>query len=494
MSKLNFEYVPLTFINDKEEIKKQVRNTLILIYLFEKYNNPVRLEELIEGTQYGFNASALQSGKNKFLRISDIYESKVDWETVPYCNCDDEKTYLLKDEDILIARTGGTTGKSFKIHNPPKHSIYAGYLIRIRAKAEVNPDYIYLFLHSFAYWSQIVNLNERNFRPKANAENLKALILPDCPKNVQDEVVRIAEGENVKGYEDLFAGIEKALGEYDKARKVEELLSEQLTQIENLNQAILQEAVRGKLVKQDKKDEHASELLKRIKAGKDKSGKKEKPLPRIKPEEIPYEIPDSWEWCRLGEAVSINPRNKAEDKVEAGFIPMPLVSAEYGATPSFQIRKWHEIKNGFTHFCNNDVGVAKITPCFENSKASVFKNLPNGIGAGTTELHILRSDGNIVPEYIYCFIKRITFLKNGEKIMRGVAGQKRVPVDYIENALFPIPPLSEQKRIVVEIERQFTKTKQLQEHIIANQEANEQLLKALLHQAFEINELEEADN
>ena len=91
------------------------------------------------------------------------------------------------------------------------HSIYAGYLIRIRAKAEVNPDYIYLFLHSFAYWSQIVNLNERNFRPKANAENLKALILPDCPKNIQDEAVGISQGENFIGYEDLFAEIEKGI-------------------------------------------------------------------------------------------------------------------------------------------------------------------------------------------------------------------------------------------------------------------------------------------
>jgi len=127
MSKLNFEYVPLTFISDKEEIKKQIRNTLILIHLFEKYNSPARLEKLIEGTQYGYNASALQSGKNKFLRISDIHESKVDWKTVPYCNCEDETTYLLKKDDILIARTGGTTGKSFKIDNPPKNSIYAGY-------------------------------------------------------------------------------------------------------------------------------------------------------------------------------------------------------------------------------------------------------------------------------------------------------------------------------------------------------------------------------
>jgi type I restriction enzyme, S subunit len=494
MSKLNFEYVPLTFINDKEEVKKQVRNTLILIYLFEKYNSPVRLEKLIEGTQYGFNASALQAGKNKFLRISDIYESKVDWETVPYCNCDDEKTYLLKDEDILIARTGGTTGKSFKIHNPPKHSIYAGYLIRIRAKAEVNPDYIYLFLHSFAYWSQIVNLNERNFRPKANAENLKALILPDCPKDVQDEAVRIAEGENVKGYEDLFAEIEKALGEYDKARNVEELLLEQLSHIENLNQAILQEAVQGKLVKQDKKDEHASELLKRIKAEKAKSGKKEKPLPNIKPEEIPFEIPESWVWCRLGEISNIvrggSPRPAGDKTYYDGNIPFLKVG---------DLTEGHDVYLHKHTFTIKEAGLYKTrfveanTLMLTNSGATLgypkICTFPTTFNDGIAAFLELSEDFDKV--YLFYFLKSLTswFLKEAS---RG-QGQPNLNTDIIGLTPFPVPPNEEQKRIVAEIEKQLAKTKQLKEHIIANQEATEQLLKALLHQAFEVNELEEVE-
>src|SRR5690606_33692531 len=107
---------------------------------------------------------------------------------------------------------------------PPAHSIYAGYLIRIRAKKEVDPDYIYLFLHSFAYWSQIVNLNERNFRPKANAENLKSLILPDCPNDVQNDAVKISNGEIVKGYEELYTEIENAISKYDKTQEVHKLL------------------------------------------------------------------------------------------------------------------------------------------------------------------------------------------------------------------------------------------------------------------------------
>ena len=80
-------------------------------YFFEKNSKTVKLNSLIENTQYGYNASALQSGKNKFLRISDITDGKVEWDTVPYCDCNDEETYLLYSDDILIARTGGT-GKS----------------------------------------------------------------------------------------------------------------------------------------------------------------------------------------------------------------------------------------------------------------------------------------------------------------------------------------------------------------------------------------------
>ena len=142
---LNFKYIPLTFLTDESEIKKQICNTIILRYFFDKSNSTVKLNDLIEGTQYGYNASALESGNNKFLRISDITNGKVDWETVPFCNCDDEETYLLYPDDILIARTGGTTGKSFLISSPPEHSIYAGYLIRIRANSETKPEFLKLF-------------------------------------------------------------------------------------------------------------------------------------------------------------------------------------------------------------------------------------------------------------------------------------------------------------------------------------------------------------
>ena len=491
MSNLKFDYVPLTFINDQEEIKKQIRNTVILIHLFEKYSSPVRMETMIEGTQYGFNASALQSGKNKFLRISDIHESKVNWETVPFCNCVDEETYLLEEQDILIARTGGTTGKSFKIEKPPKHAIYAGYLIRIRAKKEVNPDYLYLFLHSFAYWSQIVNLNERNFRPKANAENLKSLILPDCPKNIQDEAVRISQGEKVSGYEDLFSEIEIALNEYDKTQEVENLLSDQLTQIENLNQAILQEAVQGKLVAQDPADEPASELLKRIKAEKAKSGKKEKPLPPIKPEEIPFEIPESWVWCRLSEIctkIGSGSTPKGSNYSKAGF-PFFRSQNIYDdglvyTDIKYVSKEVQKQMNGTVVFANDlllnitggSLGRCALVPeYFEEGNVSQHVCIIRPIIVDRSYFHKI-----VLSPYFQKFVFAST----------TGAGRVGLPKYNLETFVIALPPLSEQKRIVAEIERQVAKTNQLKEHVIANQQATEQLLKALLHQAFEVEEME----
>ncbi len=484
MSKLNFEFVPLTFITNKEEIKKQIKNTLILIHLFEKYNDPTTLKNLIEGTQYGYNASALQSGRNKFLRISDIHESKVDWETVPFCNCNDEETYLLKNEDILIARTGGTTGKSFKIDTPPSHSIYAGYLIRIRAKQNVNPDYLYLFLHSFAYWSQIVNLNEGNFRPKANAENLKALILPNCPRNIQDDVVRISQGENLPGYEELFSKIEKILFEYEKTQQIERLFADQLTQLDNLNQAILQEAVQGKLVAQDAADEPASELLKRIKAEKAKSGKKEKPLPPIKAEEIPFEIPGSWMWCRLGEITNYGSSPKAEPSdLKNDTWVLDLEDIEKTTSKLLCKIRFSERNSLSTKsvFKTGDVLYSKLRPYLDKVIVA------DEDGVCTTEILPLKCFGELNPEYFKFALKRGDFLKYVSSVTKGMK-MPRLGTKEGQMALIPLPPLSEQKRIVAEIDKQFEKTRQLREHIIANQQATEDLLKALLHGAFEVEE------
>ena len=296
---LNFKYIPLTFLNDVNIIKEQIKNTVILRYLFDEYGGYSKLENLITGTQYGYNASALQSGKNKFLRISNITDGKVNWDTVPFCDCSDEHTYLLDKNDLLIARTGGTTGKSFIIDNPPDKAIFAGYLIRIRANQENNPEFLNLFLNSYVYWSQVVSLNKGEFRPSVNATKLKELIVPKIDVEIQRDAVNISKGVSVDGYEVLENNITKALNDFEKSQEIIEHFERQGNSVELLKQSILQEAIQGKLTadwrKQNPNTEPASELLKRIKAEKaqlikDKKIKKEKALPPITEEEIPFEL------------------------------------------------------------------------------------------------------------------------------------------------------------------------------------------------------------
>ena len=275
---LSFKFIPLTFLSDENEIKKQIRNTIILKYFFERNSETVHLEDLITGTQYGYNASALVQGRNKFLRISDITDGKVNWETVPYCNCTDEETYLLFPNDILIARTGGTTGKSFLISEPPALSIYAGYLIRIRANEETNPDYLNLFLNSYVYWSQIVSLNEDNFRPSVNANKLKKLILPKCSEKQQKDAINISNGKIIRGYNDLYNLIDETLLKYDKLREIQSENIEQLNLQKLLISSIIQEAIQGKLTEewrlQNPNIASAEELLAKAKTDKIVKNKK----------------------------------------------------------------------------------------------------------------------------------------------------------------------------------------------------------------------------
>lgn len=107
-------------------------------------------------------------------------------------------------------------------------------------------------------------------------------------------------------------------------------------------------------------------------------------------------------------------------------------------------------KKGYTHFANNDIGIAKITPCFENKKSVVvFSSLINGYGAGTTELYILRTISSLViPEYLLNFVKRDDFIAGGVLTFSGDVGQQRVTKDYVANYLFTLPPLNEQQRIL----------------------------------------------
>ena len=267
----------------------------------------------------------------------------------------------------------------------------------------------------------------------------------------------------------------------DQINTIEEGIESICTSIENAKKRILDLAIHGQLVPQNPADEPATVLLDRIRAekeelirqGKIKRDKKESVIfrgddnsyYRRSPDgleditdDLPYDIPDSWEWTSISELFSINPRNKIAEDMVVSFIPMPLIDDGYSGCHRSETKEWKSIKTGFSHFQNGDIGIAKITPCFENRKSVIFRDLCNGYGAGTTELHILRPQYRdcVLPEYALALLKSERFIQSGVQAFTGAVGQQRIGKDYVMNTYFPLPPYAEQRRIIDRINKLFT--------------------------------------
>ena len=296
--------------------------------------------------------------------------------------------------------------------------------------------------------------------PAINDNKLYHALIPVPPKTEQERIV-----EKIKK---VLPYIDKYGATYLKAESLNNDFSNRL------KKSILQEAVQGKLVPQNPADEPASVLLERIRAEKERLTQ-EKKIKRDKHEsviyrrdnshyekldgiehciddEIPFEIPDSWAWIRMGALFAINPRNNISDDTIVGFIPMPLLKDGFNNNHTYEKREWKNIKSNYTHFANNDIIIAKITPCFQNRKSAVIHNLPARYGAGTTELHVLRDYTKILyMPYFLMICKTHAFIQDGMKNFSGTAGQQRVGKDFISHYLVPVPPVNEQRSIVQKV-------------------------------------------
>ena len=227
------------------------------------------------------------------------------------------------------------------------------------------------------------------------------------------------------------------------------------TIIRQAKSKILDLAIHGKLAPQDPNDEPAIELLKRIN-------------PDFTPcdNEHNRKFPDGWAILKVKDAFIINPRNELDDNTDVGFIPMAYINDGYSGEFKYAQKKWAEIKNGFTHFSDGDIAVAKISPCLENLKSMILKGLPNGVGAGTTELYVFRALYTS-SEYSLFFFKSNSFVRKCVGTFNGVVGQQRVGKRIIEDILFPIPPSVEQERIVAKIKELFFFIDEIQESLEA---------------------------
>jgi len=406
-------------------------------------------------TGKALNASNHSGQLLEYITTSNLYWNRFELGTLRkmfFTDSEIEKCTATKG-DLLVCE-GGDFGRAaiwpfdydIRIQN---------HIHRLRAYAPVCTEYYYyiFYLYKHVGWIGGKGIGIQGLSSNA----LHALLFPLPPVEEQKRIV------------DIIRKIDPITEKYEIAEAKLDALNTGFP--DQLKKSILQMAVQGKLVPQDPSDEPASVLLERIHAekerlireGKIKRDKNESVIfrrdnshyeklgfaERCIDDEIPYDLPDSWMWCRMSSLFSINPRNQLSDDIVVGFMPMPLLEDGFKNKHSFEERKWGDVKSGFTHFKNGDVVIAKITPCFQNRKSAVIIGLPNGYGAGTTELHVLRDETQILfmPYFLLC-CKTHDFITGGIMNFSGTAGQQRVGKDYISKYLIPLPPVQEQVRIV----------------------------------------------
>ena len=427
-----------------------------------------RWGNISQSIQYGYNAPALEHGAIKMVRISDIQENCVLWDNVPYCQIaeNDIDTYLLKVNDILFARTGGTVGKSFLVEEVPERAIYAGYLIRTRYSSLLNPRYMKSFMESQLYWEQLKNGTIATAQPNCNGKTLAKMLLPIPPTKEQDRIVG------------KLTQLSPFLNNYTQCQERLNLLNEAIK--EQLKKSILQEAIQGKLVPQLAEEGTAQELLEQIKEEKlrlVKEGKLKKSALATSiifrgddnkyyekigkkcvdiTEEIPFEIPNNWAWSRLSSMCSI----------VNGFTPLRSESRYWdcGTINWFtveDIKNQGEIiystKQKITDEATSKERIVRAGSVLLCCTASVGQCALAKIDLTTNQqfnaLTVKNVNSSILTDnYLFWFAKT---LKPTLQRLSGKTTFEFVSVKKVGNILIPLPPLKEQQRIIAQIEKLF---------------------------------------
>ena len=398
------------------------------------------------------------------LRITDIQDGSVNWNSVPFTSTNEPEKYLLHKDDIVFARTGATVGKSFLITDVPYASVYASYLIRIRLIYGISANYIYQFFNSYCYWSQITDKAVGVGQPNCNGTSLKELLIPLPPQREQDRIVPAAN--NLLKISDVISSEREKLSEV----------------IQTTKSKIFDLAIRGKLVPQDPNDEPASVLLERIRAEKEELIKQGK-LKRDKEESIifrgddnsyyamiegtpvaiseylGFELPIGWTWITLGDIALVT----------SGKTPKSIHLSISGEVPYFKVADMNVQGNElYMQYSDNYVNESYSGPIFEKGSFIFPKNggavLTNKkrilLQPSVVDLNtgVFKPSHLIDSKFAFYLFTSIYF----SKIYKG-AVIPTVDSSVIRNLIYAMPPLEEQKRIASAITTIFTKIEKIED-------------------------------
>jgi len=471
-----------------------------------------RLGIIANAVHYGYTASADDTKKDvRLLRITDIQNDRVNWDTVPGCVIDQNKIayYELNDGDLLIARTGGTIGKTYLVNDIPVCSVFASYLIRVVPTYPLLPEFLKLFSGSLHYWQQLYAKCSGTGQPNVNATSLKKLTIavPPLPEQKRivtkvDQLMAICdelEARKQKRKETRIALNDAALDRLLSARKQKDftkhwnrisnnfnLLYDTPETVDKLRQTILQLAVQGKLVPQDPRDPPASVLFEKIKAEKErlikeKKIRKAKSLLPIAPDEIPYELPDGWEWVRLGVITSLKSGSTINKDLE--------LSNENEGIPYIKVGDMNLPRNEKTiSISNRYVKVTKnLRKNIIPSKSIIFPK--RGGAIATNKKRFVKdeifADSNVMAiisippiyiDYVFSWFMHIDLweLNSGTSV-------PQINNKDIDPLLFSLPPLNEQKRIVTKINELMAHCDELATKLSQSQTDCDELLNAIVN-------------
>ena len=388
---------------------------------------------------YGVSESAKTNGKYRLLRITDIQNNSVQWDSVPYTDFDENKakSYLLSDGDILFARTGATVGKSYLVQGLTEGAIYASYLIRVQTYDAVLPQYLKFYFESGYYWEQIEQGSVGVGQPNVNGTILGNLHVPIPPIHEQFRIV--SELSKWMGIIDIIENSQTDLQALIKQTKSK----------------ILDLAIHGKLVPQDPNDEPASELIKHI-----------NPKAEITCDNGQYRnIPKNWCACKLVDICSFLSRGKSpkyseDDKTYPVFAQkcnlkdgdVSLEQARF-LDPS-TINKWNEVyklQTGDILVNSTGTGTVGRTRLFN---ANCLGNYPFVVP--DSHVSVVRVVKSICPQYVYAYISSDSIQEYLEENLAGSTNQKELYIGVLENMHIYLPPFAEQQRIVARMEELFS--------------------------------------
>jgi len=431
--------------------------------------------ELADSIQYGHTASSTSEQVGpRFLRITDIQENRVDWETVPFCQIPQSQVpkYRLAKGDLVFARTGATVGKSFLIQTEIPESIFASYLIRVRVTKAIEARYLYYFFQSSDYWHQISDSSSGIGQPNVNGKKLAAITLPIAPLPEQRRIVARIE--------ELFSRLDAGVAALRHAK----------AQLQRYRQSVLAAAVTGQLTQawreQHPDTEPAEELLERILKQRRKqwNGRGKYNEPHDIDGEIPFKAPDSWRWTS-SEAVCSSVRDGTHDTPKYVDEGVPLITSKNLLTSGLSFENTKNISQSDHAEISKRSGVSDGDILF-----AMIGTIGNPIVVRTSaqfsikNVALFKSNESFVSsEYLRVWLRSPNFMRWLEPKQKGTT-QKFVPLRLLRSLATPLPPLAEQHQIVAEVESRTTAIDRLEAELDRQITRSNRLRQSTLSAAF----------